>query len=169
MPVNLDYKRIILLIVTVLWMAVIFWFSSAPADESAHMSLSAGRVAAKILIPDFEEWTPEKQAAFAEKIDYPVRKTAHAGEYAVLGILMFGTAGAVPGWKHVRRGMAAWLASTVYAATDEFHQLFVAGRSGQVSDVLLDGTGAAAGILLCMAAAVLIKRLTRYCGEISPE
>ena len=41
-----------------------------------------------------------------------------------------------------------WLTATVYAATDEFHQLFIPGRSGQVSDVLLDSAGALAGVLI---------------------
>lgn len=162
MPVNSDYKRIILPVFTVLWMAVIFWFSSAPAEESTHMSLSAGRMAARIFVPDFDEWEPEKQDAFAEKIDYPVRKTAHAGEYAVLGVWMYGTVSSFSGRKRVCRGITAWVAASVYAATDELHQLFVPGRSGQIRDVLLDSTGAAAGILLCMVIAALIKRQTRY-------
>lgn len=167
MPENSDYKRIIIPAFTVLWMAVIFWFSSAPAKESTHMSLSAGRMAARIFVPAFDEWAPEKQDAFAEKIDYPVRKTAHAGEYAVLGVWMYGTVNSFSGRKRVCRGVTAWAAASVYAATDEFHQLFVPGRSGQISDVLLDSTGVAAGILLCMAAASLIKRKTRYSGETS--
>lgn len=167
MPENSDYKRIIIPAFTVLWMAVIFWFSSAPAKESTHMSLSAGRMAARIFVPAFDEWAPEKQDAFAEKIDYPVRKTAHAGEYAVLGVWMYGTVNSFSGRKRVCRGVTAWAAASVYAATDEFHQLFVPGRSGQISDVLLDSTGVAAGILLCMVAASLIKRQTRYSGETS--
>ena len=39
-----------------------------------------------------------------------------------------------------------WLIAAGYAATDEFHQLFVPGRSGQISDVLLDSAGALAGV-----------------------
>lgn len=61
------------------------------------MSLSAGRMAARIFVPAFDEWAPEKQDAFAEKIDYPVRKTAHAGEYAVLGVWMYGTVNSFSG------------------------------------------------------------------------
>ena len=41
-----------------------------------------------------------------------------------------------------------WLITAGYAATDEFHQLFVPGRSGQVSDVILDSAGAATGVLI---------------------
>ena len=42
----------------------------------------------------------------------------------------------------------AWVVGTLYAASDEIHQLFVPGRSGQLRDVLLDSAGVAAGILL---------------------
>jgi VanZ family protein len=36
----------------------------------------------------------------------------------------------------------------LYAASDEFHQLFVPGRSGEVKDVLIDSAGAVTGALL---------------------
>ena len=42
----------------------------------------------------------------------------------------------------------AWALATLYAATDEFHQVFVPGRSGKVADVLLDSAGALLGVLL---------------------
>lgn len=129
------------------------------------MSLSAGRAAAKIFVPGFEEWSAEKQEAFAEKIDYPVRKAAHAGEYAVLGILMAASFRLYLKWKGIRLMIVTWAAAVIYAATDEFHQLFVPGRSGQLSDIMLDGAGAAAGILLCAAIAGLIGKKTRYCGR----
>lgn len=158
MPMCLDYRKIIMLSLTVMWMAVIFWFSSAPAEESSNMSLSAGRAAAKIFIPDFEEWSPRRQEAFAERIDYPVRKTAHAGEFAALGILMLGTVSSFSKRPFIHKGIIAWMLTAFYAATDEFHQLFVPGRSGQISDVLLDSVGAAAGIFLY----IMIKYLARH-------
>lgn len=44
-----------------------------------------------------------------------------------------------------------WAISSLYAATDEIHQLFVPGRSDQMSDVILDSAGAMAGILVLAA------------------
>lgn len=139
--------KILLPVLTVCWMMVIFWFSAAPAPESSEMSYTVGIQIGKIAVADFDAWTTEKQNAFAEKIEYPIRKMAHATEYAILGMLVSGTAYAygVCGKKVVRY---AWILATIYAATDEFHQLFVPGRSGQFRDVLLDSTGAAVGILI---------------------
>ena len=139
--------KILLPVLTVCWMMVIFWFSAAPAPESSEMSYTVGIQIGKIAVADFDAWTTEKQNAFAEKIEYPIRKMAHATEYAILGMLMSGAvyAYSVCGMKVIRY---AWILATIYAATDEFHQLFVPGRSGQFRDVLLDSTGAAVGILI---------------------
>lgn len=37
----------------------------------------------------------------------------------------------------------------LYAISDEFHQLFVPGRGGQIRDVLIDSTGAIVGVAIC--------------------
>lgn len=42
------------------------------------------------------------------------------------------------------------LASALYACTDEFHQLFVPGRTGQIFDVFVDTLGATFGCLLVL-------------------
>ena len=137
----------IFLILAVLWMVVIFSFSARPAEQSTGDSRWAGHMIGQLFVPGFGDWSDKEQEAFAEKVDYPVRKTAHAMEYAVLGLL---TAGA-----YIRRGtsirkgiLVPWGIATLYAASDEFHQLFVPGRSGQVSDVVLDSAGVLAGVLL---------------------
>lgn len=53
------------------------------------------------------------------------------------------------------RGLFAAVFSCIYASSDEIHQLFVPGRAGQVRDVLIDTSGAVAGILL----AILIRKI----------
>ena len=148
--------KIVLPVLTVCWMMVIFWFSAAPAPESSEMSYTVGIQIGKIAVADFDAWTTEKQNAFAEKIEYPIRKMAHATEYAVFAMLLCGA------WfdDHRKRKLSvffAWGTATVYAMTDEFHQLFVPGRSGQIKDVLLDSCGAAVGVLLLMLVAMLLR------------
>ena len=36
---------------------------------------------------------------------------------------------------------AAWIITVLYACTDEIHQLFVPGRAGMVTDVMIDSIG----------------------------
>mgnify|MGYP002071512024 CR=1 FL=1 len=141
-------KKIFICLVLV-WMIVIFAFSARNADTSSKDSSRIGMLVGKILIKDFQSWDFQKQVSFAEKIDYPVRKTAHATEYAVLGILLFGAL-YQPGRQKKRAAFFSWGMGTLYAATDEIHQLFVPGRSGQVTDVLLDSGGAAAGVMFSL-------------------
>ena len=62
------------------------------------------------------------------------------------------------GIKFGRLVAAAWALGTLYAASDEVHQLFIEGRTGQLSDVLLDSSGVLAGALLCW---LLLRRLLR--------
>ena len=45
----------------------------------------------------------------------------------------------------------AFLAGTAYAVTDELHQLFVPGRAGMISDVLIDSLGVLFGCFLIYA------------------
>ena len=168
----------ICLIAAVLWMAVIFAFSARNADDSTGDSYYIGRAFAKMCIPAYETWDEAGQQEFIERIDHPVRKTAHATEYAVLGCLLIlaispvslkrrkeasddNGAGKEPNKAQaLRKGLTksillAWGIATVYAATDEFHQTFVPGRAGRVSDVALDSAGAAIGILLTLGWVIL--------------
>ena len=71
--------------------------------------------------------------------DLVLRKLAHAGEFAVLGALIY---------RAVRREPAAILLASLYAVTDELHQNFVSGRQGSPGDWLIDTAGAVAGVLV---------------------
>lgn len=140
-------KRIIYTGLTLVWMCIIFWFSAAPAKESSEMSMSAGTLILQKLVPGYEEWEEGRQQEAAEKIEYPIRKCAHASEYAVLGLLlMLAWNSYLPDAKRGRLLMFA--VGTLYAASDEIHQLFVPGRSGRLTDVLIDSAGLLAGIFL---------------------
>ena len=159
-----EKKRMWTILVAV-WMVVIFLFSAQPSDESSKESLFVGRMAGQIFVKDFEEWPKEEQEAFAEAINYPVRKTAHATEYAILGILVFMRCRYQNTWSRKRMILIAWGISTAYAATDEFHQIFVPGRAGMLTDVMIDSSGALAGILLAALVGFIIigrNRRTEY-------
>ena len=150
-------KKAISTLLVLLAMVLIFLFSAQPGDSSDETSLSVGGLIGKIFVSDFSVWTPEEQFEFAERINHPVRKLAHATEYAALGVLMtvmFGAYG-IRGW---RRFGISWACTVLYAGTDEFHQLFVPGRSGQLGDVVIDAVGALAGILLCLLAGAVWLR-----------
>lgn len=110
------------------WMGVIFFFSSQTGGQSSGLS------------NQFVDFLAPLFPADSEVLTTLVRKGAHVTEYAILGGLLT--------W--ALRGKSWWalLIGLGYAATDEFHQLFVPGRSGQVSDVLIDAIGVGVGVLV---------------------
>ncbi|HEY9717595.1 MAG TPA: VanZ family protein [Trichormus sp.] len=81
-----------------------------------------------------------------------VRKSAHMTEYCILYVLLR-HAFVVTDAK--RSSFWPFLIAAVYAMTDEYHQIFVPGRSATVSDVLIDSFGACAGWFLYTYLAVL--------------
>jgi VanZ family protein len=69
--------------------------------------------------------------------DTALRKLAHTGEYAVLGLLLHRATG--------RAGLASAL-GVLYAVSDEIHQSFVPGRMGSPVDVGIDAVGVVVGV-----------------------
>ena len=139
---------------TIIWMLIIFLMSSQPADNSTQASLQVGETIGMVFVPGYTKWSQEEQIKFAEGIDHPVRKTAHALEYTILGILLFLTYRESFGKSLKSSFGLTFLTGTAYAATDEFHQLFVPGRAGMISDVFIDSLGVLFG---CILMAVLLK------------
>ena len=122
-------------------MILIFVFSSQTASVSRNVS-------AFFTEHIFSAW------GLTERF---VRKLAHFTEFAVLGafaMLFISTF-------DIKRFACALISLTLcaaYAAADEFHQLFVRGRSGQISDVLLDICGAVLGVLVVYLTLYFISR-----------
>lgn len=153
-------KRSFYIIAVIFWMILIFSFSAKSADESTQMSHSVGRTIGFFIVPNYRNWSDEEQKTFAAGIDHPVRKCAHAAEYAVLGMLLMG---AISEEKFRKKQIGICFGIGVcYAAIDEFHQLFVAGRAGRVTDVLIDSVGVTIGICFVIVERRLRNRIAKY-------
>ena len=137
----------------VLWCVVIFMFSANNADESNKQSNAVFNTVIEFVNPVYDSLDTTAQAEYKDTATFIIRKLAHFSEYALLGILAFINLAMVK--KLVYRGLFAAVFSCIYASSDEIHQLFVPGRAGQVRDVLIDTSGAVAGILL----AILIRKI----------
>lgn len=142
-------RKKIFLLLAILWMGVIFWFSSRNAELSAMDSTRIGRAIADMLAKGFTGWDESAKEAFVLSVDHAVRKTAHFLEYMILGILLSGVF-AEYRMRPLRWMKRVWISGTLYAVTDELHQIFTPGRSCQLSDIILDSCGVAAGILLAL-------------------
>ncbi len=105
-----------------LWMALIFVMSSQPKASMPHNPNNI--------------------------LDWLIKKSAHLLEYGILALLVWraisGSAGTA-----IKRSQI-WLIPLIcvlYAATDEYHQSFVDGRSSKVLDVFIDGLGVSLALI----------------------
>jgi VanZ family protein len=132
-------RRRIAVLVWLLWMAVMFQFStqlwnSMNTKAILEMLLSA---------PLFSDLT----ASF-DLLNFGIRKTAHFTEYAVLALVGYGAVAI--GWQQTKR-QSLWLAlvgAILFAIADEWHQRFVPSRTSTPQDVLLDIAGASVVVVV---------------------
>ena len=76
-------------------------------------------------------------------VHFTIRKLGHLTEFGIFGALSFRAFRSERrGWS-MRWAMAALAAALLIASIDEWHQTFVPGRTGAVTDVLIDVCGAA--------------------------
>lgn len=148
------------------WMVVIFMFSAEPDTESSELSGSVSyRIVSVVNTITASHWDENELLDRAELIDYPVRKCAHMSEYAILTLFGFVTFS----FLHSRRKFLIPIGITfIYACTDEFHQLFVPGRAGRFTDVLIDTTG---GIIMLLFIAIVthVARKRHTVGTAKPK
>ncbi len=136
----MNKKKIISFIPVLLIMIAIFIFSSHNGNESSEISSTLSLKLQEIL--DFL-----REYQIFENLEHILRKSAHFIIYTALGFFMF---------LHMKsynisqkiRFIISLVFCFCYAVSDEIHQLFVEGRSGQFSDVLLDTSGSLTGIII---------------------
>ena len=150
-------RVIISLLVVVGIMVMIFLFSTQNVTTSDGLSMKVARILAKVITKICELFPASgtapletKPGNFLADLNHYIRKGAHLSEYALLG-------GALT-W-HLKEGLTfrgktlnisnvllVLPIGALYAASDEFHQLFVEGRGAQIKDVIIDTIGVMLGI-----------------------
>ncbi len=142
----MKFKKVIYPIVLITWMIVIFLFSNQNAIKSQSTS---DQVASKIIDTVTtvlkQPITKKQKNNLIEDTRILVRKTAHFTLYFILGIFMYLTLDSYSIPKPLLYGI---LFCFLYAISDEIHQLFLAGRTAKIVDILIDTTGASIGNFL---------------------
>jgi VanZ family protein len=87
-----------------------------------------------------------------------IRKMGHFSEYSLLGLLLFGSMKS-QGFQEERRWLFHITTGFLVPFMDETIQLFVEGRSGQISDVWLDCAGVTFGTLTMVGVVLIRKRM----------
>lgn len=82
--------------------------------------------------------------------DFILRKAAHVAEYFILTFLLYRAFKRSFRISGVRLFTFPGGIAFLYTLTDEFHQLFVAGRVGCLKDIVIDCAGIAAFVTLAI-------------------
>lgn len=136
-------RKVIKIILVLLWMVMIFLLSNEEAVKSSKKS--DGLIIKSVEFFTGKSLSDQEKEKVLKYLVFPVRKCAHLSLYLILGILVISLLREymVINTKLV---LLSLLICFLYACSDEIHQLFVPGRSGEVRDVLIDTLGACLGV-----------------------
>lgn len=156
MKLNIIRSIIILLLFGTFFL--IFDFSSQDAEESSGISKKVSEVIVNIFNKNASQ---EEKTQIINNMQHIVRKLAHFSIYTVIGFLLMLLilTYKIPIEKRV---IISFVIGFIYACSDEIHQLFVAGRSGEIRDVLIDTSGVFIGICICYSLWKLLKQFVDF-------
>ncbi len=145
---NKTAVRLLKIIPMLMCMCLIFCLSAQPRQESASTSGHFSNFALELWETVFgcDEVNHDAHISISSVI---VRKGAHITLYAILALTVFI---ALYTNKRVlwKTALLSFALSALYAASDEFHQLFVPGRGAMFTDVLVDCVGIILSLTVCM-------------------
>ncbi len=140
------FRKVVPILLVIIWLFVIFNFSS----QQGNVSQSKSQEITNHISENYNEIVT---GIDNEILHYLIRKSAHVTLYFILCIFVMNALfhGGLRGKDLFIR---AFIICLFYASMDEIHQKFVSDRSGKVTDVFIDGIG----IVLAMALALIIER-----------
>ena len=127
-------KKLIKTSLFVGWLILIYCLSGQDGISSSGLSTKLLTIIANYL----NNFISIDVALFVKEFSLLFRKLAHFSEYFILFVLTYEC---FKEYKIKNVLIVAIVFCVVYACFDEFHQLFVDGRSGQIIDVLIDSSG----------------------------
>jgi VanZ family protein len=137
--------RIALILMLAAWMSLIYLKSNEPYQAQDIRPFLADWIPQSFL----DRWLPHTEFYYSGAlltwkepyilIEFFFRKSAHVTEYAILTLLWVSTL-YLTVFKKYRLIISAFMV-VIYAASDEWHQSFIAGRTGHPIDVAVDSLG----------------------------
>ena len=145
-------KKINSWILVIIWMIIIFMFSNMDTIKSNGTSKEMINKVVETTIETSnnigiieETPTEEEKQNIINNLNLPLRKIMHFTEYLILSLLLLN---ALTKTKIQNKYFITIIICFIYAITDEYHQTFIDGRTGQFIDVLIDTTGSILGLII---------------------
>lgn len=131
-----NIKRIIYLILVIIWMIVVFSFS----NQNGTKSQGSSDIITNKIVEISDDYFALDIKSSEDTISFVVRKLAHFSIYFLGGILIYNFINTFSiNKKYII--IFSIVLGVAYACTDELHQLFIDGRSAQMMDVFIDSCG----------------------------
>lgn len=150
-------KRLLLNILSflpaIVLLCFIFVFSSQSGEESGSLSFEISLFLAKLFSPLLPATDAnELLLTRAESIHLLVRKAAHITEFFLLTLSIYLPLSTCFQKKlsFSKRLLLCFFFSVFFSVSDEFHQTFIPGRSGNFTDVCIDAIGIILATLLLL-------------------
>lgn len=113
---------ILFIILTIVWMIVIFCFSNQPSDDSKNTSLNTTKRIVNIIYGD--KLSEHEKETKIEELDPVIRKLAHYTIYTIGGIIICITLTTFE-VQTKKKILVTQAIGSIYAITDEIHQYFI--------------------------------------------
>lgn len=157
---KINIIRAIIILLLIGTFIIIFGFSNQDGEKSGSISEKVTKWIVDIN-PITKNLPEEEKQIEVENMHTFIRKLAHFSIYTVIGILLMSLCMTYR-LKMKNKFIISLLSGFIYASTDEIHQLFIKGRSGQISDVLLDTAGVIMGIFIVfLISRIIIKNIDK--------
>lgn len=141
-------KKLFHSILVIIWMLVIFNFSSQNGSKSTKTSDVVTSMVVNVTTSVTNKDIPREEVKKkVEDSTFLVRKTAHFTEYLILGILVLQL---LSDYTKINKRMliVSLIICYLYAVSDEVHQIFIPDRTAKVLDTFIDGAGSLVGITI---------------------
>lgn len=156
--------RIVSIVLLIACCVTIFCFSSQNSESSSELSSGITHSVISAIYPHFSELSADKQDKIINIATLIIRKSAHFGIFMILGVFSLMSIISYNRPQKTKKLLISSVFCLLYAISDEVHQLFVSGRSGEIRDVCIDFIGAILGIVLCSILFNRIKFLKVFVG-----
>ena len=154
---NINYRFIIYWILVVLWMFNIYYLSCMDSELSNTKSKDTiNTVVESSVVITNKDISKDNLNSIVNGLNKPLRKCMHSFVFFIL-VILFINAFNNSNIRSYECYLFSIVLSFIYACFDEFHQLYVTGRTGQLMDIGIDMIGVLFGVLVFYIYGLLVK------------
>ena len=153
----MNVKKIISIMVVLMWMSVVFYFSNQQGEGSGNTSRTVSKIIVNI-IDIQKQYTSQQTEELIQIVEPIIRKIAHYTIYAIGGIIIVNCVYQFYNKEKRIIEVSAGI-GILYAISDEIHQFVIPGRSGNIKDVIIDSLGILTGMAIFLLTKEIFKKI----------